>query len=208
VAVVSAGLGLVGPFAAELSRSVIDTTVGRGERRISLWDAARTFAHFARAIQREFREGRESIDEVIANEFVLVGFYQTGAPGVAPLHLSRDSELAEFWRPVREHLAFVNVGDSTVKDIVSEAYMEAGTRMRGAFSDWHDNVASAFWYAINAGGETFDSVGGGISAGICTAFLREDVRTDIRLLMLVDFGHERSLRLGLACCDTLITPGY
>jgi hypothetical protein len=166
-AVVSAGAAIVGPYAAELTRSIAETTAARPDvGPLSLWNTARIFTYFSRRIQRELREQRT---ETIANDFALVGFYEDREPGVAELILRPDRELIQFWRPVEQHLACVTVGSSTPARLVEAAYGEAGEDVPGSrFKDWHGAIASAIWYSIRTEGEPFEAVGGGVTAGLCT----------------------------------------
>jgi hypothetical protein len=168
-AVVSAGTGIVGPYAAELTRSIVETSTVRPDvGPLSLWNTARIFTYFSRKIQRELREQRAATEK-IANDFALVGFFEDGAPGVAELVLRPDREVIQFWRPVENHLACVTVGSSIPARLVEAAYGEAGEDVPGSrFKDWHNAIASAIWYSIRTEGEAFETVGGGITAGLCT----------------------------------------
>jgi hypothetical protein len=164
VAAVSAGGVIVGPQAAELTRSVINETDRRKPGSAGLWPATRLFAHFAREAHRE--SARSTGPRLPPNEFALAGLYQSGAPGVAHLEIGDGRERVRFWRPVRDHLACVTIGDATAKRLVRAAYEKCGDP-GSRFADWHDAVASAFWYAIKAEGESFKTVGGGLAVGIC-----------------------------------------
>jgi hypothetical protein len=168
IAVISAGLAIVGPYAAELTRSIVETSAARvGEPPISLWDATRTFAYFAREVQRELRASNQGDEtERIANEFVLAGFYGDGSPGVAYVALSARVERVQFWRPAGRELACFTIGASPAKDIVRAAYEDFGPGSR--FSDPMNAVASAMLYGMRSEGEPFQTVGGGIAVGICT----------------------------------------
>lgn len=166
-AVVSAGTAIVGPYAAELTRSIAETTAARPDvGALSLWNIARFFTYFARKIQRELSEQRA---ETASNDFALVGFYEDREPGVVELILRPDRELIQFWRPTENHLACVAVGNSTPARLVEAAIGEAGDDIPGSrFKDWHDAIASAIWYSIRHEGKPFEAVGGGITAGLCT----------------------------------------
>lgn len=168
IAVVSAGLGIVGPYAAELTRSIIDTSAARpNEPTISLWDATRTFAYFAREVQREIRAAHNgAANSPAENEFVMAGFFSDGSPGVAYIALSEHVERVQFWRPGPNQLACFTIGASPAKQIVNAAY--ADYQPGAGFSDWNEAVASAMLYAMRAEGETFRSIGGGLAMGICT----------------------------------------
>lgn len=167
-AVVGAGRAIVGPYAAELTRSIVETSAARDDvGHLSLWNIARIFAFFARKIIRELRE--QLADEALANDFALVGFYENGDSGVAQLTMHPDREIIQFWRPAENHLACATVGNSTPARLVEAAYADAGEDVPGSrFKDWHHAIASAIWYSIRAEGKPFEAVGGGITAGICT----------------------------------------
>lgn len=168
IAVVSAGLAIVGPYAAELTRSIVETSAARsGESPTSLWDATRTFAYFAREVQRELRAANEDNErEPMSNEFVVAGFYADGSPGVAYIALSERVERVQFWRPGAEQLACFTIGASPAKEIVRAAYDDFGPRSR--FTGELEAVASAMLYGMRSEGASFHSVGGGIAAGFCT----------------------------------------
>ena len=167
VAVVCAGLGLVGPYAAEPTRSMLIASAGDPEPP-GLWDATRTFAYFAREVQRELRSpsaGGE--DQHVTNEFVLAGFLADGTPGLAWIHLSAEREVVEFWRPGPVNFGTFTIGASPAKEIVGAAYADFGPER--PIQEATEAVASAMLYAMRAEGETFRSVGGGIAVGICTS---------------------------------------
>jgi hypothetical protein len=165
-AVVSAGLGLVGPYAAELTRSIVDTT-RTNVPPISLWDVTRTFCYFAKEIQQQLRPAYADLGtDPVQNEFVLVGFYADGSPGVAYVALSAEHERIQFWKPGRDQFACFTIGASPAKQIVQAAYADFGPNSR--FDDWNEAVASAMLYAMRAESETFRSIGGSIALGLCT----------------------------------------
>jgi hypothetical protein len=167
VAVVSAGLGLVGPYAAEITRSVIDTSSERADQPpIGLWDAVRLFCHFVREIHRELRTAHaDHQPQRVSNEFAIVGFYGDGAPGIAHAKLSPSHEGVQFWRPQETELTSVTIGASPAKDIVAAAYADYRPSRD---PHWNEAVAGAMLYAMRAEGEPFRSVGGGLALGFCT----------------------------------------
>lgn len=167
IAAVSAGTALVGPAAAELTRSMIATTFARNGRQVSLWEATRLFAHFARVVQRPLRESRGL---EITNEFAITGFYKRGAPGVALIELTPTVERVSFWRPRREELASVVIGESSAKDLIQAAYRPRASQLESDGGGGHDSltsVASAFWYVISSEAAHLKGIGGGLSAGFC-----------------------------------------
>jgi hypothetical protein len=164
IAAVSAGTALVGPAAAELTRSLVGTTLARDGRQVSLWGATRLFAHFARVVQRALREARS---DHVENEFALAGFYERGSPGVAWIQLSAKEERVSFWRPRREELASVVIGESSVKDLIQAAYQPRAAQLESTGHGGHDSLASAFWYVISSEAENLQGIGGGLAAGHC-----------------------------------------
>jgi hypothetical protein len=165
VAAVSAGGVIVGPQAAELARAVLNETDARKPGSAGLWPATRLFAYFAREAHREHMRSRDR--RMAPNEFALTGFYENGAPGVAQIEIAGDVERVRFWRPIRDHLACVTIGDSAAKRLVRGAYERCGNP-GSRFADWNNAVASAIWYAIKSESETFRTVGRGLSVGLCS----------------------------------------
>jgi len=210
-AVVSAGLGLVGPYAAELTRSIVDTT-RTSEPPIGLWDVTRTFTYFARAIQRQLKPAfDEAGHEPVENEFVLVGFFSDGSPGVAYVALSARVERVQFWKPARDQFACFTIGASPAKQIVNAAYTDFGPGSR--FDDWNEAVASAMLYAMRAESETFRSIGGGIALGLCTVKHAKFIWPAVEVEGSTTFADSvcrtiarRSARSAITCCVSKLSP--
>jgi hypothetical protein len=145
----TAGLGMVGITAAELTRSLIAQTDAHSGRPPGLWLSVRAFAHFAKLIREELRSANEQRGgpDVPDNEFAIAGFYEDGSPGVATLIMGKNRSSATFMRPHADaELACVVIGESSVKDLVYATYLEAAKK----HADFHEDVASTLWYLICA----------------------------------------------------------
>jgi hypothetical protein len=163
---ISAGLGIVGITAAELTRSILAQTHDHAGIFPGLWASARVFAHFARMVRRELhcayrdRGGPEVAD----NEFAIGGFYEDGTPGIATIIMTTHEDSITFRKPhPGTELACTAIGDYSAKDIVYAAYLAAARRQ----VDFHEQVASALWYLISSQSEAVRGIGGGLSIGIC-----------------------------------------
>ena len=162
----SAGLGIVGITAAELTRSILGQTDAHSGQSPGLWLSVRVFAHFASIIRDELRIAHEERGgpAVADNEFAIAGFFEDGTPGVATLLMAKSGSAVSFRRPREDaELACVVIGESSVKDLVYFTYLEAAKKN----VDFHEPVASAFWYLISAGSESMRGIGGGLAIGIC-----------------------------------------
>jgi hypothetical protein len=163
---ISAGLGIVGITAAELTRSILAQTYEHAKIFPGLWASVRVFTHFARMVRKELFCAHEDRDgpEVADNEFAIGGFYEDETPGIATIIMTKHENSVSFRRPYPgAELACTVIGDYSAKDIVYAAYLEAARREM----DFHEYVASAFWYLISSQSESMRGIGGGLSIGIC-----------------------------------------
>ena len=154
--VVSAGLAPPTPSAAEVTRSLIAATrLRQPSRDWPLWAIARPYTYFFNQAYDDFMPIADG-----PTEAVIAGFHSDGMPGLVHIEFDGPKRVVHFHRPSRGTLRPVVIGEPEHVGLVRQAFADAKTE------EDHDLVASVFWHLITR--DEADSIGGGITAGICT----------------------------------------
>jgi hypothetical protein len=152
---VSSGSSLPPMTAVEIVRPLLDVANrGRPQDPISFFDSVRTLTFF---INRVAEQG------YMTGESVAVGFFRSGAPGLALIRIDDTQRVVKFLRPAPGGYVAIPLGTPLGKEVLLRG-------MTRALDEQRDPVAAALNlmnYMVCHEGDSYATIGGGLSVGLC-----------------------------------------
>jgi hypothetical protein len=157
-AMVAAGAALPPISTTEIVRRfVLSHDRNEPARQLGLCDVARMTAYF-------LAETRSAASDN-ACEAVVAGFYSSGAPGLAHIHVSLEEDRISFYRALPHGVIVIPVGVPEGTQLINAALGVAKESGKPLVT----SALSMLWHLINDPGEDFASIGGGITGATCSA---------------------------------------
>jgi hypothetical protein len=153
---VSCGSALPPITAAEIVRPIFDAhNRARTGTPLSFFDSVRTLAFFIDRVASESN---------MTGESVAVGFFRSGAPGLARIRITNADRHVTFVRPARGGFVAIPLGLPLATDVVLRGMIRAHEAGRSIISA----ALGLIHYMAGHQGDPFASIGGGLSIGACT----------------------------------------